>query len=171
MNLAPTSVSLAWLPFDHAAKDAALAGLSDRMHAIASEILRSDRRIVLAQVSSVLRASPRLRAASVHQRAAFLESATGARAVGYARVVRSAGGARVHFKPFIGGTLASGSVTGSTALEGAVGPAQAFGALLGCTEDFSPAARAYPGRGHNPHPSSPCPHGRLRTRHCAGGPA
>lgn len=140
----PDCVSLALLPFDHAAQDADLVCPSDRLHALAGELLRSDRRIVLAQVSSLLSASPRMRTASVQERAAFLESATGARAIGHARVVRSAGGVRVHFKLFVGGKLASGSVTGSTTLEAAVGLAQAFGAHLGCTADFGVAAQALP---------------------------
>lgn len=136
-------VSLALLPFDHA-EDADLARLSDRLHALAGEIMRSDPRIALAQVSSPLRASPRMRTASVHERAAFLERVTGARAVGHARVVRSAGGVGVHFKLFVGGKVASGSVAGSTALEAAVGLAQAFGAHLGCTVDFGVAAHGLP---------------------------
>jgi DNA-binding winged helix-turn-helix (wHTH) protein/tetratricopeptide (TPR) repeat protein len=138
------SISLAFLPFDHATDDTTIAWVESGLPSLVGEILESDRSIVLVTMPSVLGAVARVHHDSLPERVARVQRATGAAAVVHARVVRAAGGLRADFGLFIGRKVAAGSVIESLPADLAVGMAKVLGRLLGRTGDFTVAAVSLP---------------------------
>lgn len=138
------SISLAFLPFDHATDDATGTWVESGLPSLVGEILESDRSVTLVTMPSVLGVVSRVHHDTLPERVARVQRGTGAVAVVHARVVQASGGLRADFRVFIGRKVASGSVSETLPADLAVGMAKGLGRLLGCTVDYAAAAAALP---------------------------
>lgn len=139
-----TCTSLAFLPFDNATDDAALAWVQFGLPALVGEILGRDPGIALVAMPSVLGVVDRVHENSLPEQVARVQRGTGAVRVVHARVVRNGGGLHVDFRVFTGRTVEAGSAIESLSTNLAIGVAKALGRVLNCAVDYTAAAAALP---------------------------
>lgn len=138
------SFSLALLPFDDATDDTTSGWVRSGLPSLVGEVLKSNRRISLVTMPSVLGAVADVPAGTPAQRVARLRQATGAAAVVHARVSRSPAGLQVDFRLFAGNKVAIGSVAESRPADLAWAMTKSVAALLGCAIDYEAAAAQLP---------------------------
>ena len=122
---------LAFLPFENATGDPALAWVRLGLPVLVGQALPRDSRISPMAMSSVLGALGGCREAHLAEQVAAIRRATGASAVVHAKVTRTSGRLRLDFKLFTGHGTESGSVFGTNASKLAASLAEPLGRRLG----------------------------------------
>ena len=135
---------LAFLPFENATGDPALAWVRLGLPVLVGQALPRDSRVSLTAMSSVLGALGGCRAARLSEQVAAIRRATGASAVVHARVNRTSGQLRLDFKLFAGHGAESGSVLGTNASMLAANLAEPLGRHLGVASGKAVAAPDLP---------------------------
>ena len=122
---------LAFLPFENATGDPALAWVQLGLPVLVAPALLRDSRVSLVAMSSVLGALGSCRGAHAPEQAAAIRRATGASVVVHARVNRTAGRLRLDFKLFNAHRMESGSVFETDASKLAASLAEPLARRLG----------------------------------------